>query len=259
MKTAPQTLVTFLVCFPLATALAQPGARSGSPGPKFGAALVKLFGENTNFSASVEIRTEGTDPDSGTSVPGKLTFSDGKSRFEMDMSQMKAPGLSEESVAQLKSMGMEKLIHISRPDKKVGYTIYPGLKAYAELPLPDTAAGKPGEDLKVTRTELDKETFDGHPCIKTKAVVTDAEGSEQESILWDATDLKKFPIKIQQKQQGMNTIMIFKDVQLAKQNASLFEPPEDYTRYTSVQILMQQEMMKKMGATRGMPKPGGNQ
>jgi hypothetical protein len=257
MKTHPRTLLAFLVCFPVTIALAQTGPRSGAPGPKFGAAMAKLFGDNSNFSANVEMRSEGSGGDSGTTVPGRLTFSDGKSRFEMDMSEMKAAALSEESVARLKSMGMEKLIHISRPDNKVGYTIYPGLQAYAELPIMDPASDKPESELKMTTTELGKETFDSHPCIKNKAVVTDSEGKEHESVLWNATDLKKFPIKIEQKEQGMTTTMIFKDVNLAKPDASLFDPPSSFTRYTSVQSMMQQEMMKKMGGGQGLPKPPG--
>jgi len=257
MKTHLRTLLVFLVCFSFTVAMAQFGPRSGPPGPKFGATMAKLFGNNTNFSANVEIQGEGKDAESKTSVPGKLSFLDGKSRFDLDMSQMKAAGLSEDSVAQLKSMGMEKLVHISRPDKKVGYTIYPGLQAYAELPMKDEDSGKPDAELKMTTTELGKETFDGHPCIKNQAVVTDADGKQHESVLWNATDLKKFPIKIEQKEQGGTSTMIFKDVNLAKPDASLFEPPAGFTKYTSVQTLMQQELMKKMGGGQGGPKPPG--
>jgi len=42
-----------------------------------------------------------------------------------------------EAAAQMKAMGMDKMIAISRPDKKVTYLVYPGLNAYLEMPLKD--------------------------------------------------------------------------------------------------------------------------
>jgi hypothetical protein len=47
--------------------------------------------------------------------------------------------------------------------------------------------------------------------------------------------------------------MLFKNVSLAKPAASLFDPPADFKKYDSVQQMMQQEMMKRMGGGMGMP------
>jgi hypothetical protein len=47
--------------------------------------------------------------------------------------------------------------------------------------------------------------------------------------------------------------MLFKDVKLAKPDASLFDPPAGYKHYDNLQQMMQQEMMKRMGGGMGMP------
>jgi hypothetical protein len=154
----------------------------------------------------------------------------------------------------MKQMGMDKMITISRPDKKLIYMIYPGFQAYAESPLRDPDAVKPESDFKVEVTELGKDTVDGHPCVKNKVVVTDKEDRKHEFAVWNATDLKKFPVKVETVERDNTIVMLFKDVELSKPDAGQFEPPSDFKRYESMQTLMMQEMMKRMGGM-GMPSP----
>jgi hypothetical protein len=87
-------------------------------------------------------------------------------------------------------------------------------------------------------------------------VVTDKEGTKHESTVWNATDLKKFPVEIQTTESGGDVTMLFKNVSLTKPAASLFDPPADFKKYDNIQQLMQQEMMKRMGGGMGRP-PGG--
>ena len=108
-------------------------------------------------------------------------------------------------------------------------------------------------NYKVETTELGKDTVDGHPCVKTKFIVTDDQGNKHESVVWNATDLKKFPVKIETVQQGQTMTILFKDVILAKPDAGLFEPPSSYTKYDSMQTMMREQMMKRMGGGMGMP------
>ena len=63
--------------------------------------------------------------------------------------------------------------------------------------LPNADSAPTNGDYKVETTEIGKETLDGHPCVKNKYVVTDNEGVKHESTVWNATDLKNFPVKIQ--------------------------------------------------------------
>jgi len=86
-------------------------------------------------------------------------------------------------------------------------------------------------------------------------VVTDARGTNKEFTVWNATDLKNFPVKIIHVEKDTGITMTFKDVILAKPAASAFDLPAGYTRYDNMQTMMQTEMMKKMGGGLGLP-PG---
>ncbi len=258
MKKYPFVILAGLMT--LSTALAQfggPGGmgagRGGPPGPKLSGSTAKLFGENSAFSATMEMQTKAGSPEGSMITPGKMAFDQGKSRFEMNLAEIKGGQMPPQAAQQMKAMGMDKMVMISRPDKKVSYMIYPGLQAYVEMAADEKEAASANEDLKVETTELGKETVDGHPCIKNKAVVTDKEGTKHESLVWNATDLKKFPIKIEQTQEGTTMTMLFKNVSLSKPEASLFEPPSSFTKYDNMMTMMQQVMMKRLGGAGAVP------
>lgn len=250
MKTL--TLPLLALALGITSIQAQIGRPGGPPpGPGLSGSTAKLFGANSTFSANLEMQTgEVSDPDSMV-IPGKLFFDDGKSRFEMDVSQMKGSKMPPQAAAQMKSIGMDKMIMIARPDKKVGYQVYPGMQAYVENPLPEQETSTTPGDYKIEMTELGKETVENHPCIKNKAVVTDKDGAKHESTVWNATDLKKFPIKIEHVENGTKVTMLFHDVKLAKPAAELFDLPAEATKYDNMQTMMQQVIMKRLGG--GLP------
>ena len=47
--------------------------------------------------------------------------------------------------------------------------------------------------------------------------------------------------------------MTFKDIKLAKPDSAEFDPPKEFKRYDNMQALMQEEMMKRLGAPGGVP------
>jgi hypothetical protein len=210
----------------------------------------KLFGDHQAFSAVMEFQTSGRGGEN-IIMPGKLTFDNGKSRFEMNMSEMQGSKMPPGAAEQMKAMGMDTMISISRSDKKIAYLIYPGLNSYAEIAQADKSASADAADYKVETTELGKETVDGHDCIKNKVTVTDKEGVKHESTVWNATDLKKFPVKIVTGETGQNSTLLFKKISFDKPAAGIFEPPSGFTKYNNAQTMMQTEMMKKMGGGMG--------
>jgi hypothetical protein len=85
---------------------------------------------------------------------------------------------------------------------------------------------------------------DGQPCIKNKFIITDLRGKDHESIVWKATDLNEFPIKIEAKEQGQAIIVLYKKISLTKPSASQFEPPVGFTKYDSMEAMIEQQMKK---------------
>jgi len=151
----------------------------------------------------------------------------------------------------MKAMGMDQVVTIALPDKKIAWMIYPGLQSYAAVQLSDADSAFTNGDFKVETTEIGKDTVNGHPCVKNKYVVTDDKGVKHESTVWNATDLKKFPVKIETAEHGDNISMLFKDISLAKPAASQFEVPADFKKYDNMQQMMQEQMMKRMGGGMG--------
>jgi Domain of unknown function (DUF4412) len=240
-------ILTAIFSFGIFSVQAQLG---GAPGvPQFGNGMEKLFGDNQTFSATLQMQMNSTG--SPMTMSGKMSFDKGSSRTEMDMADMKGGGLPPGAMTMLKSAGLDRMVSISQSGKKIVYVIYPNAQSYAEMTTPESAATN--TDSKIEITELGKETVAGHPCVKNKAVVTDKQGDKHEFTVWNATDLKNFPVKIEMNEQGSAITMSYSDISFSKPDASLFTPPTGYTKYDSVQEMMQAVMMKNMGGGMGFP------
>jgi hypothetical protein len=149
----------------------------------------------------------------------------------------------------MKQMGMDRISNIIRPDRKRVYLIYPGLRAYVDMAMPAQEAAEMDKDYKIDTTPVGKETVEGHPCVKNRVVMTDDSGNKREGFTWTATDLKDFPVKMQIEggARGDTFVMTYRDIKLARPDASLFDPPSGLARHENLQSLMQSVMQKMMG------------
>ena len=252
MNTLSRFLFALVLSAGLLPAHAQPrppgrGGGMGGPVPnalQFNGAMAKLFGEHKAFTAAMEVDVRtGAGPENIT-MPTTLSFLDGKSRVEIDLTKAKGsqipPGMGE----QIKAMGMAEMTMISRDDKQVAYVVYPGLQSYAELK--SEAGTDDASKIKVATSEIGKETIDGKACVKNKVTVTDAAGKATEATVWNATDLKQFPVRIETAEGKGKVTMKFSNVKFEKPDAKSFDAPAAYTRYDNVETMMQEQMMKKI-------------
>lgn len=166
-----------------------------------------------------------------------MTVSDGKTRTEMDFGKMMG--------GEMGAMpGLDKMISISRPDKKVMYQIVPGMKAYCEMRTPESTGG--GADAKVDRKIEGSETVETYVCDKVRSTITAADGTVTEVLTWEAKQLGGMPIKTEIETPEGKMTMVFKDIKTGKPADSVFEPPAGYAKYGSMQELMMSGMMKMM-------------
>jgi hypothetical protein len=259
MKNHLPTAFLAILFFGIISAAAQPDFGGGQAMPGSGAGMEKLFGSNQTFSATTEIQTKSGDDGSPTSISGKIYFDKGSSRFEMDMSEVKGGNMPPNAAAQMKSMGLDRMVTISPADKKTVYLIYPNVQSYIETTPADSSATATNAAATVEFTKLGEESAVGHPCVKNKAIVTDAKGAQHEFTVWNATDLKNFPVKIETEQQGNTITMTYSGISFFKPEAALFNPPASYNRYDNMQDLIQQVMIKRMGLPQPVPAaPPGN-
>ena len=215
-------------------------AQMGAPNTGINAAMLKLFGDTKAFTAKAEARVLDKEQKEVATLPMTMSLLDDKLRAEMDLTQAKSAQMPAEAAAMMKQAGMDKMITIVRGDKKATLLCYPGAQAYAEMPFSESESA----ESKVEITEVGKEPIDGHPCVKMKLSSTDSKGRPQEAFVWQATDLKKFPIQMQMAQRANTVIVKFEAPKLEKPAASLFDAPEGHTKYPNAQALMQAVMMK---------------
>jgi hypothetical protein len=221
---------------------AQQGPGSG-PG---GVSLTQFFGANNAFSADCELAVTNSDNIQVVSGTMKYAMLGNKVRTEVDMTKMNNSQAPVDAIQNLQKMGMAKALSITRPDQKLVYLIYPDLKSYAHVPAPAAVQPPTNGTPQIQLTKLGAETIDGHPCVKNQATVTGDDGQSHQAILWNATDLKNFPLQIQSTEQGMTANMHFKNINLTRPAAALFDPPTGYTAYDDMQSMMLAVMQKSM-------------
>jgi len=225
----------------------------GSP-TGINAALSKLFGDVKAFSAKSDVRVLGQDQKEKVTAQMDFALLDEKIRVEVDMTRMRNKAVPGDSAVNMKQFGMDRVVSIIRPDKKATYIIFPGMQSYVNMPMSKQELESYQKNSKVEKTALGKETLDGHPCVKNKIVITDDQGGKYEATVWNATDLKDFPVQIQTTENNDTVLLRYRQIQLAKPEAKQFEPPADFKAYDDIQLLMQGAMMKMMSEG-GMPKP----
>jgi len=232
----------------VAAALACQSARAQLPQtqlPGLDAAMTKLFGNNNAFTATATARLIDEKETETMSMPMNYALLDGKIRSEVDMTQVKSKQIPAEANAMLKQMGVDKMVSIVRPDKQMQFIVYPTARAYAEMPMSKGTNAAGDQDYKMESTKLGTETVDGHPCVKNKVIVSSKDTEKQEAIVWNATDMKDFPVKMQMPQAGGGSlVMTYSNVKLEKPDTKLFEPPTDFEKHASVEKLLQSVMMK---------------
>ena len=212
------------------------------------ASMSKWFGSNTNFISKVEARVLDKNQQEVTSMLMGFEMLGGRVRVDINMAQVKSREMSPDFAATMKQMGMDQMITVLLPDKKLILSIYPGLKSYAESAMPKEEVESAEKDYKVQKTRLGKETIDGHACDKNDVTLTDDKGAKQRAIVWNATDLKDFPVQMQLTEDDNTVIMKFKDIKLGSPDNSHFDAPAGMAKFDSVNALMSDAITKKMNA-----------
>lgn len=223
-------------------------AQFGSPAAKADASMDQLFKSTPVFTA-----TESTAITSGSApinVTSQMSFDHGSSRSEMNMADVHGGNLPPNALAQMKAIGLDKVINISPANKTNVYTIYPNIRSYICTQVPDSAAITGSNSVQITK--VGTETVNGHPCIKNSVVVT-SNGESHPFTTWNATDLNNFPIQICVTDQEASVTMTFRNISFAAVPASQFQPPAGFSKYDNLQALMQAAIMSHMSAAPAPP------
>ena len=226
--------IAFAILGCLFLASVAPAQMPGGPPPDPCEAVAKFLNKDAAFTANAKVVR------AGKTITMFFAVSGGNMRNEMDMTKM--GGIPARDLASMKQMGMDKMVILKLADKPGGYIVYPGLESYCDMP-----AGKKGHgEGKVEKTAIGNDTVDGHACTKSKLIFTAKDGQTSEATVWQATDLKDFPIQYQTVEEGQTTTTTFTDIKQGKPDAALFELPASYKKYDNMQGMMMGNMQRLM-------------
>ena len=90
------------------------------------------------------------------------------------------------------------------------------------VPLPETL-GTNVPLPKVEKKTIDRQTVDGHPCTIVQAVAKLADGSKLDVLLWEASDLHRFPVRIQSELNGAPVTTTFDEIKIERQPEGRFD------------------------------------
>jgi hypothetical protein len=207
----------------------------------FSGSLSRVFAEQKFFSADLTMQVS-KEFGAIMSVPGKMSYSEGNSRFASDLSQAKGLEYSPEMLEQMKASGLAKTIVISRLQEHKNCTVYPELYSYVEKP--DAKPFDPSRVL-VKVDEIGRETISGHPCVKNTLRIAAPRAEPEEFTVWNATDLKSFPIRVEMIRSRTRVVLLFDHVLFERPDAKLFEPPPDYVGFESVRSMLEKQARKR--------------
>jgi hypothetical protein len=214
----------------------------GGPPPDPCAALAKFLTNDVAFTATAKVVGTGMKKSDNVNMTMFFAVSGGNLRNEMDLTKMS--GVRASDLDGMKQMGMDKMVILKLTDKHAAYIVYPNMQSYCDMP-----GGKARSGGKVVKSEIGADTVENHPCTKSKLIYTDADGTA-EALVWEATDMKKFPVQYQTVDEGRTTTTTFTNIKMGQPDAALFELPAGFQHYSSMQEMMMgaaQRMMQNMG------------
>jgi hypothetical protein len=168
-------------------------------------------------------------------------------RIEIDTTQIRNKDMPAAGAAALKQLNLDRVISVTRPDKKATFIIFPGQQAIVKSPMTASDVESFQKTPKIKKVEIGKETLDGHPCVKNRVTITNDKGAREESTVWNATDLKDFPVQIMTKENDDTVVIRYRQIQFAKPAAATFDAPPGYKEYADVNAFMAGLMAKVLG------------
>ena len=221
-------------------AFAQLGAPGGTPNN----GMDQLFSATPVYTATMLTSMNG--PNGPMTVTAKTYYDHGNSRTEMNMTNVQGASLPPNAIKQATALGLDNIVTIATVAHTNVFTMYPNLRSYFSVPV-DNSGGTSTNDGIASTTPLGNDNVAGHPCVKNKVIVN-AGGQPHIFTVWNATDLKNFPVQISISEDNMAATITYENISFTSVPASFFRPPSSYKGYDSIEALMQAAIMSRMGS-----------
>ena len=155
--------------------------------------------------------------------------------------------------------GGDKMIMITRHDKKVAWTLMPSEKMYMEMSIAQANAKEKTDpsQYKIEQTVVGPETVNGVHTTKNKIIMTGPKGEKMGGFMWVTKEnivVKMDAIAIDKKEK-LRFKTELTNLKVGKQDAALFEIPSGYTKMSmgmsSIGAMMGDDKEKDDGGKKG--------
>jgi hypothetical protein len=114
-----------------------------------------------------------------------------------------------------------------------GYLLSEALQGYAPLEFAVRYT-----NVVAGRSVTAPQRIEGHRCELAVVTVSSNEGRTAEFQVWQAADLKGLPLRTTSNTKSVTNVLSLSKVHLGPAPADLFNPPGDFTRYSSADVMM---------------------
>jgi len=120
-----------------------------------------------------------------------------------------------------------------------GYVINEALEGFAPY-----GASAPSTNF-IADVGTPAESVNGHPSRKSTAIMNLSDGTTAKFTVWRAADLNDFPLRIQSVSGTPDLTVNFSDLRPETPATGLFEPPDGFMRYGSLQAIKDELTIRK--------------
>ncbi len=222
--------------------------------PFVAAAMSELFSDSRAFSAQAILQLPGDQ--TGQGIPLGFATLNGKMRWFLNLDQARSSRIDPETTAWLREAKLNQILLILRPQANAIVAV-PGVKQWFEFAPPKSPEIQAKAQEKVgflQKTEVARETVDGHPCVKYRLDLPKDRGAGEETFVWQATDLKNLPIKFQTRMNGEMYSLLLRQIKDTPPDARHFDAPADYAKVGGPEALLQNALL---GSLTGSNPQGG--
>ncbi len=218
-----------------------PAATGGLAQSSAAAVVTKLFVGIPGFTAQADMRVMDKGGREQMRTPMQYAWRAGAVRMDVDLTQIQSAHQNQrpQMLAGLRQMGMDRQSSIMLPARGRLLMVYPALQGFAELPLPKQDAAVLAEEFKIERVEAGREKMSGRDCLKQRVTLTGGLGRKVQANVWLASDLEKFPVRVEIEEGAQVVDFHFSEIKLAAPSEAFFAPPAGYTRYATMSELVE--------------------
>jgi len=188
--------------------------------------LAALLASDKDFSAQVTLQSDAEPPASGILLArtGQLLF---------------APELGDSSDKRVRTSGFSFVWDTAQHH---GYLLCEALQGYAPIV---TRVWPTNVILSAPTVPAAAQKIAGHSCELREATVQMSDGSRPSFQVWQATDLKAFPVRINAAANPASLTVTLTKLRVEVLSSDLFVPPDSFSKYESPDVMADELVLRQ--------------